>query len=42
MVIEKLRLLVHESVYWININKDMEKTVKQCPTCIEYSANMAM
>ena len=36
MEIEKMRLLVCESVYWVNINADMEHVVKQCATCLDY------
>ena len=34
MGIEKMMLLVHESVYWVNINTDI-KTIKHCSTCLE-------
>ena len=36
MGIEKTRLLVHESVYWVNMNADIENAVKQCSTHLEY------
>ena len=31
--IEKTRRLARETVYWLNINKDIEKLCKSCPTC---------
>ena len=34
--IEKTRLLVHGLVYWVNVNADIEKTMKQCATCLDY------
>ena len=33
--IEKIRRLARDSVYWPQINKDIEKTVKLCTTCQE-------
>ena len=36
MAIEKMRVLAHESVYWVKINTDIENTVKQCATCMAY------
>lgn len=36
MGIEKTRRLSRESVFWPNINKDIEKTCKQCPLCQEF------
>ena len=33
---EKSCILVRESVNWINMNADYDKTVKQCSTCLEY------
>ena len=36
MGIEKMHLLVRELVYWINMNTDIEQTVRQCSTCLEY------
>ena len=36
MGIEKMRLLVHESVYWVNMIVENEITVKQCATCLQY------
>ena len=32
MVIEKMRFLVHELVYWVSISADIENTTKQCAT----------
>ena len=34
--IEKTRRLTRESCYWPNINKDVEKTCRECPLCQEY------
>ena len=36
MGIEKTKLLAHESIYWININGDIEKHIKSCCTCLDY------
>ena len=36
MGIEKTKLLAHDSVFWSNINTDMEAYIKQCPTCLEF------
>ena len=36
MGIEKTRLLVCESVYYIIINTVIESTAEQCATCMEY------
>ena len=36
MGIEKMHLLPRKSVYWINMNADIECMVKQCATCLEY------
>ncbi len=33
--VEKTRRLSRESVYWLNINKDIEALCKQCPACQE-------
>ena len=27
---------LHESLYWVNINADIENTAKHCLTCLEY------
>ena len=35
MGIEKTMLLAHESVYWADINTDIEKHIKNC-TCLEF------
>ena len=34
--IEKTRLLVHKSVYWVNLNAIIENSVKHCSTCLEH------
>ena len=36
MGIEKLWLLTRESVYWINMNGNIEHMVEQCTICLEY------
>ena len=36
MGIEKMKLLAHKCVYWHSINADIEKYIKQCPTCLEF------
>ena len=32
---KKTGLLVHESVFWVNMNVDIGNTIKQCSTCPE-------
>ena len=36
MGIKKTKLLVHESIYWVNINNDIENHVENCSTCLEF------
>ena len=36
MGIEKAKLLVCKSVYWANINADIENHIKSCKTCLEF------
>ena len=36
MGIEKTKLLACESVYWSDINADIEKYIKSCATCLEF------
>ena len=36
MYIEKSCMLSSESMYWINMSVDTEKTLKECSTCPEY------
>ena len=36
MGIEKTKLLTHESVYWVNINTDIKKHIKNCNMCLEF------
>ena len=36
MSIEKTKLLTCKSIYWVDINTDIEKHVKRCNTCLEF------
>ena len=36
MDIKKMKLLAHESVFWHNINADVEAYTKSCATCLEF------
>ena len=36
MGIEKTKLLACESIYWTNINDDIEKHIKNCSTCLDF------
>ena len=36
MGIEKTELLACESIYWVNINNDIENYVKNCSTCLDF------
>ena len=36
MGIEKTKLLAHESVFWHNINADIEAYIKLCVTCLDF------
>ena len=36
MGIEKTKLLICESVYWVDINTDIEMHLKTCSTCLEF------
>ena len=39
MGIEKRRLLVHQSIYWINMNAaDIEEMLKNCHKCLDFQA----
>ena len=42
MGIEKIKLQVHELVYWLNMNADIENTFKQCVICLDYQQNNHM
>ena len=35
---EKTRLLSCECIYWVNMNVDIEETVKNCPTCLDFQS----
>ena len=35
MGIENIRLLATESIYWINMNADIEEMVEYCITCLD-------
>ena len=36
--IRKTRLVARKSIFWINMNADIEETVKNCPTCLDFQA----
>ena len=36
MDIEKTRLITFKSIYWINMNAEIEDTGKNCPTCLDF------
>ena len=36
MGIEKTKLLTHDSVFWSNINANIEAYIKHCATCLEF------
>ena len=36
MGIEKMKLLMCKSVYWVNINTNIENHIKSCNTCLEF------
>ena len=36
MGIEKTKLFAHDSVFWSNINTDIEGNIKHCATCLEF------
>ena len=36
MGIEKTRLLAPESIYWVDMNADIESAVKHCSKYLEY------
>ena len=36
MGIKKTKLLMHESVYWVDINTDIDKHIKSCNRCLEF------
>ena len=40
--IEKTKLLAWESVYWININDDIENHIKNCTTCLTYQQTQSI
>ena len=36
MGIEKSKLLVHKSIYWVNVNNDIKNYIKNCNTFLEF------
>ena len=38
MGIDKTKMLAHESIYWININADINGAIKGCLTCLASQA----
>ena len=36
MGIEKTELLAHDSVFWSNVNADIEGYIKHCATCLKF------
>ena len=36
MGVEKTKLLVHKSVYWIGMYPDIENHIKSCSTCLYF------
>ena len=36
MGIEKMSILTHESIYWINMNTNIENAIKNCLTCLDF------
>ena len=38
MTTDKKRMLVHESIYWVNMNAHTEKAINNCPTCLDFQA----
>ena len=36
IAIEKARLLAHESIYWINMNENIEEAIKNCLTVLTF------
>ena len=36
MRLEKTKLLTHKSVYWVNINDDIETYITNCATCLTF------
>ena len=40
MCIEIVRLLMRELVYGVNMNADIENTMKLCATCLEYQQTL--
>ena len=42
MGIKKTKLLMNESVFWVNINNDIENHVKNCSTCLKFQQTKPM
>ena len=38
MGIERTRLLIQESIYWININADIQNVIETCPASLHFQA----
>ena len=38
MDIKKIRLLARESIYWVNMNANIEKTVNTAPTSLDFQS----
>ena len=36
MGIQKIRILVRQSLHWVNMNANIEKVIKWCATCFKY------
>ena len=42
MGIEKTKLLACKSIYWVNVNNDIENYIKNCSTCLEFQQTQPM
>ena len=41
MGIEKMYVLGHEDIYWVNMNVNTEDKIKNCPTCPDFKATQS-